>query len=83
MHLNQTIGLATGQATRIKVRGISIAEDVSVTFKEDGIIVDCNHAGTHTEMLTSYAGMDEEFTAETTVCDGCGAQLLADGVWSE
>ncbi len=75
---NQALGLATGQLDRIKITGLSLAEDVSVTFKEDGIIMDCNHAGTHTEILPSNGGMTDERWDETTVCDGCGAQYISD-----
>ena len=64
--------------TQIKVRGFSIPESISFTIKEDGIIVECNHAGTHTEMLTQDAGVDTERTIETTVCDACPAQLIGE-----
>lgn len=65
-------------STQIKVLGYSIPETVSVTIKEDGIIVICNHAGTHTEILTQDAGVDTERTLETTVCDACKAQFIAE-----
>jgi hypothetical protein len=78
LHQNQKLGLATGQVQRIKIRGFSIAEDVCVQIKEDGIVVECNHAGSHTEMLTQNAGMDDERTVETTVCDRCPAQLIGE-----
>jgi len=67
--------------TKIKVRGFSIAEDVCVQIKEDGIVVECNHAGNHTEMLTENAGMDNEREVETTVCDRCPAQMSYFGDW--
>lgn len=78
LHKNQKLGLATGQVTRIKVTGFSIAEDVCVQIKEDGIVVECNHAGNHTEMLTENAGMDNERTVETVVCDRCPAQYIGE-----
>lgn len=67
--------------TKIKVQGYSFSEDICVQIKEDGIVVECNHAGNHTEMLTEFGGMDNEREIETTVCDRCPAQLGVDGEW--
>jgi len=69
--------------THIKVRGYSIPEGVSVTIKEDGIIVSCTHDGSHPEMLFSLHDDDSHSGIVRSVCDACGMQQLEDGEWVE
>lgn len=83
MHSNQSLGFATHQLTRIKIRGISIEEPISVAIKEDGIVTECNHAGTHQETYYFNEGFEDEYSRLVQVCDRGDAWSYDGQDWNE
>lgn len=72
--LNTKLGVALGNGTAIQVKHYGHSEPVTVQQRENGIVMECNHAGAYPEQFTEYTGYGE-FTQEHTVngyaCDKC------------
>jgi hypothetical protein len=67
--------------TILRVKHIPIKQvkgdyDITVTIKEDGIVVDCNHAGADYKTVTVYPDGSDVVLA----CDKCNKQLIG-GEW--
>ena len=52
---------------------------VQTTVYEDGFLVHCNHVNQELEIVSSNAGMDEEYSEEASICLKCGDGWNKDG----
>lgn len=55
--------------SKIRIKGFSSPEAVTVQTVEDGIITDCNHAGHEPGVLV----IDDEVRGRAELCDKCAA----------
>lgn len=73
-----------GHAARwgVKVKGGSRETPITITHKEDGIIVHCDHAGSYIDEVPSDTS-DNPTMIKTRVCNKCPAVQDRDGKWEQ
>lgn len=60
----------------IPIKQIQGDYDIAVTIKEDGVVMDCNHAGAERQTVTVFPDGSDD----VIVCNKCNKQLIG-GEW--